>query len=167
MARFFDPKVYKIVLVDQRGCGNSTPFANLEQNTTWDLVEDFEKIRAKLRIDKWQVFGGSWGSTLALAYAVSSFTSLHFTSFHFHFTFASLLAFLCADLPSPAGHRACPPGDIPDSKMRDRLDVPEPWRQLHLPRRLGHLRGRHPPRRAWGLSRGIRQAPARGDGSRG
>lgn len=70
MARYFDPKVYKIILVDQRGCGDSTPFANLEENTTYDSVRDFEKLRVKLGIDKWQVFGGSWGSTLSLAYAM-------------------------------------------------------------------------------------------------
>ena len=71
MARYFDPKVYKIVLVDQRGCGDSVPFANLVDNTTYDSVRDFEKVRVKLGIEKWQVFGGSWGSTLSLAYAVS------------------------------------------------------------------------------------------------
>ena len=69
-ARFFDPAVYRVVLVDQRGCGKSTPFAELEENTTWDLVEDFEKVRETLGIDEWLVFGGSWGSTLALTYAV-------------------------------------------------------------------------------------------------
>lgn len=67
--RFFDPKAYRIVLFDQRGCGKSTPHASLEENTTWDLVEDIEKLRAHLGIDAWQVFGGSWGSTLALAYS--------------------------------------------------------------------------------------------------
>ena len=67
--RFFDPNAYRIVLFDQRGCGKSTPFASLEENTTWDLVSDMEKIRAHLGIERWQVFGGSWGSTLALAYA--------------------------------------------------------------------------------------------------
>ncbi|KZT52213.1 prolyl aminopeptidase serine peptidase [Calocera cornea HHB12733] len=67
--RFFDPAVYKIVLFDQRGSGKSTPAASLEQNTTWDLVEDTERIRKHLGIDRWVVFGGSWGSTLALAYA--------------------------------------------------------------------------------------------------
>lgn len=67
--RFFDPRAYRIVLFDQRGCGKSTPFASLEQNTTWDLVADIEKLRHHLDIDRWQVFGGSWGSTLALAYA--------------------------------------------------------------------------------------------------
>jgi proline iminopeptidase len=71
MARYFDPKVYRVILVDQRGCGNSTPFAELKDNTTWHSVSDFEKIRKKLNVEKWQVFGGSWGSTLALAYAVS------------------------------------------------------------------------------------------------
>jgi proline iminopeptidase len=67
--RYFDPAVYRIVLFDQRGCGRSTPFASLEDNTTWDLVSDIEKLRTHLGIEKWQVFGGSWGSTLALAYA--------------------------------------------------------------------------------------------------
>ena len=66
---FFDPARYRSVLFDQRGCGKSTPHASLEQNTTWDLVEDIEKLRAHLGIERWQVFGGSWGSTLALAYA--------------------------------------------------------------------------------------------------
>lgn len=70
MARYFDPKVYRVVLVDQRGCGDSTPFANLVDNTTYDSVRDFEKVRVKLGIEKWQVFGGSWGSTLSLVYAV-------------------------------------------------------------------------------------------------
>ncbi len=67
--RFFDPAAYRIVLFDQRGCGKSTPFASLENNTTWDLVADIEALRTHLAIEKWQVFGGSWGSTLALAYA--------------------------------------------------------------------------------------------------
>lgn len=71
MARFFDPARYRVVLVDQRGCGKSTPFAELRENTTQDSIEDFEKLRNHLGIDQWQVFGGSWGSTLALAYAVS------------------------------------------------------------------------------------------------
>ena len=68
--RYWDPSAYRIILFDQRGCGKSTPFASLNNNTTWDLVEDIEKIRKHLKIDKWQVFGGSWGSTLALSYAV-------------------------------------------------------------------------------------------------
>lgn len=67
--RFFDPAAYRIVLFDQRGCGKSTPHANLEDNTTWHLVADMERLREHLGIEKWQVFGGSWGSTLALAYA--------------------------------------------------------------------------------------------------
>lgn len=67
--RFFDPAVYRIVLFDQRGCGKSTPHAELADNTTWDLVADIERVREHLGIDRWQVFGGSWGSTLALAYA--------------------------------------------------------------------------------------------------
>ncbi len=69
MRRFFNPDVYRIVLFDQRGCGRSTPHASLEHNTTWDLVDDIEVLRAALQIKRWQVFGGSWGSTLALAYA--------------------------------------------------------------------------------------------------
>jgi proline iminopeptidase len=72
--RVFDPAKYRIVLFDQRGCGQSTPHAstpeaNLETNTTWHLVADIEKLREHLGIDSWQVFGGSWGSSLALAYA--------------------------------------------------------------------------------------------------
>lgn len=67
--RFFDPAAYRIVLFDQRGCGKSTPHAELAENTTWDLVADVERVRVHLGIERWQVFGGSWGSTLALAYA--------------------------------------------------------------------------------------------------
>ena len=68
--RQFNPDKYKILVFDQRGCGRSTPYASLENNTTWDLVEDIEKLRTEVaKVDKWQVFGGSWGSTLALAYA--------------------------------------------------------------------------------------------------
>ena len=67
--RYFDPAAYRIILVDQRGCGRSTPFANLEDNTTWHLVADVETLRLHLGIERWMVFGGSWGSTLALAYA--------------------------------------------------------------------------------------------------
>ena len=71
MRRFFDPKVWRIVLFDQRGCGKSLPFSELKDNTTWDLVADMEKIRNHLKIEQWTVFGGSWGSTLALCYAIS------------------------------------------------------------------------------------------------
>ena len=71
MARFFNPNKYYIVLVDQRGCGKSKPTAELRENTTQDLVDDFEKVRKKLKIKKWMVFGGSWGSTLALYYAMA------------------------------------------------------------------------------------------------
>lgn len=67
--RLFNPEKYRIVLFDQRGCGRSTPHAMLAHNTTWDLVADMERLRTLLHIDQWQVFGGSWGSTLALAYA--------------------------------------------------------------------------------------------------
>jgi proline iminopeptidase len=69
MPRFHDPAVYRIVVFDQRGSGKSTPHAEIEENTTWDLVADMETIRAHLGIERWQLFGGSWGSTLALAYA--------------------------------------------------------------------------------------------------
>jgi proline iminopeptidase len=67
--RLFDPKRYNIMLFDQRGCGKSTPNASTDANTTWHLVADMEKLRALMGADKWQLFGGSWGSTLALAYA--------------------------------------------------------------------------------------------------
>ncbi len=67
--RYFDPEKFRVILFDQRGCGRSEPFAEIEENTTWDLVNDIEKIRTYLNIEKWAVFGGSWGSTLALAYA--------------------------------------------------------------------------------------------------
>ncbi|MFT8472009.1 prolyl aminopeptidase [Acetobacter persici] len=67
--RLFDPSRYRIVLFDQRGCGRSRPHASLENNTTWHLVADIERLRVFFGIDKWAVFGGSWGSTLALAYA--------------------------------------------------------------------------------------------------
>jgi proline iminopeptidase len=70
MRRFFDPKRFRVLAMDQRGCGRSTPHAELRENTTWDLVADIERVREKYGIDKWVVFGGSWGSTLALAYAV-------------------------------------------------------------------------------------------------
>jgi proline iminopeptidase len=69
MRRFFNPRRYRIVLFDQRGCGKSRPHASLVANTTWDLVADIERLREHLQIRRWQVFGGSWGSTLALAYA--------------------------------------------------------------------------------------------------
>lgn len=69
MRRFHDPGAYRIILFDQRGSGRSTPHADLTDNTTWDLVADIETLRAHLGIECWQIFGGSWGSTLALAYA--------------------------------------------------------------------------------------------------
>ena len=67
--RFFNPESYHIVIFDQRGCGRSKPHGCLEQNTTWDLVEDIETLKNKLGFEKWLVFGGSWGSTLSLAYS--------------------------------------------------------------------------------------------------
>jgi len=69
MRRFHDPGAYRIILFDQRGSGRSTPHADLIDNTTWNLVADIEKLRTHLEVSQWQVFGGSWGSTLALAYA--------------------------------------------------------------------------------------------------
>jgi proline iminopeptidase len=69
MRRYHDPSRYRIVMLDQRGCGRSTPHASLEENTTWHLVEDMEALRTKLGIERWQLVGGSWGSTLSLAYA--------------------------------------------------------------------------------------------------
>lgn len=67
--RYFDPKHYRVILFDQRGCGQSTPYADLRENTTWDLIADMEKLRQYLGVEKWIVFGGSWGSTLGLLYA--------------------------------------------------------------------------------------------------
>jgi len=69
--QFFSPEIYRVVLFDQRGAGQSTPHASLEDNTTWHLVEDIERLREHLGIERWLVFGGSWGSTLALAYALT------------------------------------------------------------------------------------------------
>ena len=70
MRRFFNPSAYRVILFDQRGCGRSTPHSELRENTTWDLVADMERLRESLGIDRWVVFGGSWGSTLALTYAI-------------------------------------------------------------------------------------------------
>jgi proline iminopeptidase len=70
MRRFFDPAKWRMALFDQRGCGKSRPNASLEDNTTWTLIEDIERLRVHLGVEKWCVFGGSWGSTLALAYAI-------------------------------------------------------------------------------------------------
>jgi proline iminopeptidase len=69
--RFFDPQFYRVILPDQRGAARSTPFAELRENTTWDIVEDLEKLRKHLNVDRWVVMGGSWGSTLGLSYAVT------------------------------------------------------------------------------------------------
>lgn len=71
MRRFFNPKHYRIILFDQRGCGRSKPFASVEANTTWHLVSDIELIRETLGIERWHVFGGSWGATLSLVYAIT------------------------------------------------------------------------------------------------
>jgi proline iminopeptidase len=71
MRRYFDPAVYRIILFDQRGCGKSRPNASLEDNTTWTLIDDIERLRERCEVDRWTVFGGSWGSTLSLAYAIT------------------------------------------------------------------------------------------------
>lgn len=71
MRRFFDPARWRVILFDQRGCGQSRPNAVLEDNDTWKLIEDIERLRERCGVDKWAVFGGSWGSTLALAYAIT------------------------------------------------------------------------------------------------
>jgi proline iminopeptidase len=71
MRRFFDPNKWRMALFDQRGCGRSRPNASLEDNTTWSLIADIERLREHLGVEKWTVFGGSWGSTLALAYALT------------------------------------------------------------------------------------------------
>ncbi|MFC0633244.1 prolyl aminopeptidase [Brevundimonas balnearis] len=71
MRRYFDPKRYRIILFDQRGCGRSTPNASLEDNTTWSLIDDIERLRERCGVDRWVVFGGSWGSTLSMAYAIT------------------------------------------------------------------------------------------------
>ena len=71
MRRFFNPDKWRMVLFDQRGCGKSRPNASLDDNTTWSLIDDIERLRIHLGVEKWTVFGGSWGSTLALAYAVT------------------------------------------------------------------------------------------------
>ncbi len=75
--RFFDPDYYRIILIDQRGCGRSLPLGETRNNTTRDLVSDIDAIRTTLKIDKWLVFGGSWGSTLALAYAIQYPAHVH------------------------------------------------------------------------------------------
>jgi proline iminopeptidase len=70
-ARYFNPKTWRIILFDQRGCGKSTPHASLKENTTWDLVNDMETIREHFKINSWTVFGGSWGTTLSLVYSIT------------------------------------------------------------------------------------------------
>jgi len=70
--RYFNPKKFDIIQFDQRGCGSSTPFSELRENTTKDLVNDIDKLRIQLKIDNWHLFGGSWGSTLSLIYAIKN-----------------------------------------------------------------------------------------------
>jgi len=71
MRRYFDPAIYRVIMFDQRGCGRSKPHASVEANTTWHLVDDIELIRTTLKIERWIVFGGSWGATLALIYGIT------------------------------------------------------------------------------------------------
>jgi len=71
MRRYFDPTAFRVILFDQRGCGRSRPHASVIQNTTWHLVNDIEVIRKELGISRWICFGGSWGATLALIYAIT------------------------------------------------------------------------------------------------
>ena len=80
--RFFDPARYRIVLFDQRGCGKSRPHASLEDNTTWHLVADIEQLRQHLGIERWQVFGGSWGSSLAVSAEIQRRASSRTRSTH-------------------------------------------------------------------------------------
>lgn len=113
---FFDPARYRIVLFDQRGCGKSLPFSSLENNTTWDLVEDIERLRAHLNIENWFVFGGSWGSTLGLTYAIKHPEQVQglilrgiflcrpkeiqwFYQFGAHHIFPDLWEYYCAPIP--------------------------------------------------------------------
>lgn len=69
MGQFFNPDLYRVILFDQRGCGRSTPYASVENNTTWHLIADIERIRTHLNIERWMMFGGSWGAALGLLYA--------------------------------------------------------------------------------------------------
>ena len=120
MRRYHDPARYRIVLFDQRGCGRSTPYASLEENTTWDLVADMERLREYLGIEAWQLCGGSWGSTL--------------------------VARLCANPPG-ARHRACLARHLPVAQSRARL-VLSGGLQLDFSRSLRKLPGSDPRRRA-------------------
>ncbi len=118
--RFFDPDAYRIVLLDQRGSGQSTPHAAVAKNTTWDLVRDIERIRTRLGIDRWMVFGGSWGSTLAAGVRRA---------------------------PSRGRHRAGAARDLPSPPLG--AAVPLPGRCVaHLPGRVGGLRRADTDRRA-------------------
>ena len=125
--RFFDPATYRIVLFDQRGAGKSRPHASLEDNTTWHLVGDMERLREELGIDRWVVFGGSWGSTLGLAYAETHPDRVRGPD---------------------------PPRDLPRPAEGDRVVLPGGG-ELHLPRRLGGVPRAHPARGAGRHGRGV------------
>ena len=143
MRRFFDPQRYRIVLFDQRGCGASRPHAELRENTTWDLVSDIEALRTLLGIDRWLVFGGSWGSTLALAYAQRHPERVTRTGAARHFSAASIRA-----------------GMVLSGSTRRRLDLSRP---------LGAVRGGHSRLRAPRHDAGLLPPPdfaGRGDARR-
>ncbi len=129
--RFFDPERYRIVLLDQRGCGRSRPHAELRENTTWDLIADIEALRDKLGIDAWLVFGGSWGSTLSLLYAQA------------HPGRVSELVLRGIFLLRPS---------------RDRLVLPA-GRQRPVPRCMGALLEFHSGGRAWRHAQCLSPAP--------
>jgi len=99
--QFFDPRRYRIVVFDQRGCGRSRPHASLEDNTTWHLVADMEQLRTLLGIERWLVFGGSWGSTLALADAQARSHSARTAAAREHDP-ATIRPRLGSGLPGPA-----------------------------------------------------------------
>jgi proline iminopeptidase len=141
MRRFHDPKHYRIILLDQRGCGRSMPYASIENNTTWHLVADMERLRHRLGITRGQLFGGSWGSTLSLAYAVTHperVSSLVLRGI-FLLRRSELLWFYqdgCSQLFRDAGEafeRVIPPEERGDmiSAYYKRLTDPDP--KVHLP----------------------------------
>lgn len=138
--RVFDPARYDVLLFDQRGCGKSRPFAELEHNTTWDLVADIERLRQMVGVEQWLVFGGSWGSTLALAYAqahpeaVKSLTLRGIFLFRQHevdWYFRGLRRFLPEAWRAFAGH--LPPQDRDDVLAGYAKLVMDPDPAVHMP----------------------------------
>ena len=143
MRRFHDPAHYRIILFDQRGIGRSTPHADLVDNTTWDLVADIEKLREHLGIARWQVFGGSWGSTLALAYAADASGARHRTGAARHLHAAPLGTGMV--LP---GRRSAACSRMPGSTTSTRSrrssahDLISAYHRRLTSRRRGHAAGR-------------------------